>query len=165
MAFQSYISFKGKKQGQLKAASPKAGRTDKWTDVISFEMGSTVPVDTNSGEVKGFRQHEPLKVTMERGPASPQLLQGHWTNEVFDEVVLEMVNRTATGGKEQVTERVTLKDAVIVGIRRFTNDHAKEKVENDVDQLEEISFRFRQITVEAPLSSTSASDDWNTPGS
>ncbi len=164
MAFQGYISFKGKKQGQLKAGSPKTGRSDKWSDVIAFEMGSSVPVDTNSGEVKGFRQHEPLKITMERGPASPQLLQAHWMNEVFDQVVLEMVNRTATGAKEQVTERILLTDAVIVNVRRYTNDHAKEKVENDVDQLEEISFRFRQITVEAPLASTSASDDWNAPG-
>jgi type VI secretion system secreted protein Hcp len=165
MSFQSYVSFKAKKQGQLKGSSPKTGRSDKWTEVISFEMGSSVPVDTNSGDVKGFRQHEPLRITMEHGAASPQILQAHWTNEVFDQVILEIVNRTATGAKEQVTERITLADAVIVAVRRYTNDHAKEKVENDVDQLEDISFRFRQITVEAPLASTSASDDWNTPGS
>lgn len=164
MAFQGYISFKGKKQGQLKAGSPKAGRNDKFTDVIAFDMGSSVPVDTNTGEVKGFRQHKPFVVTVERGPASPQLLQAHWTNEVFDEVVMEMVNRTATGAKEQVIERITLKDAVLVSVHRFTSGHTKEQTETDTDQLEELGFRFRQITVEAPLASTSASDDWNDPG-
>jgi type VI secretion system Hcp family effector len=164
MSYQAYISFKAKKQGQLKAGSPKAGRSDKFTDVIAFDMKSTVKVDTNTGGVQGFRQHDPLTVTMERGPASPQLLQAHWTNEVFDEVILEMVNRTATGAKEQVTERITLKDAVIVAIHRYTAGHSKEASQIDTDQLEEVSFRFRMITVEAPLSSTSASDDWYSPG-
>ena len=83
---------------------------------------------------------------------------------MLKEVVIEHVNRTRDGAKEQVKERITLADAVIVSIDRYSASHAKEKLEHDVDNLEDIEFRFRQITVENPLSSTSASDDWNTPG-
>ena len=101
---------------------------------------------------------------MEANAASPQLLQALWTSEVIKEVVIEHVNRTRDGAKEQVKERITLTDAVIVAIDRYSAAHAKEKLEHDVDNLEDISFRFRQILVEAPLASTSASDDWNTPG-
>ena len=65
------------------------------------------------------------------------------------------------GGKEQVKERITLKDAVIVNVSRYSSSHAKEKTEHDVDNLEDVSFRFREITVENPLSSTSVTDNWN----
>jgi len=163
MAYESYIKIKGEKQGQLKGSCPKANRTD-FIDVISFRMGGMVPVDSNNWKPKGSRQHAPVIVTLEANAASPQLLQALWTSEVLKEVVIEHVNRTRDGAKEQVKERITLTDAVVVSIDRYSSAHAKEKLEHDVDNLEDISFRFRQILVEAPLASTSASDDWNTPG-
>jgi type VI secretion system secreted protein Hcp len=163
MAYESYIKIKGSKQGQLKGSSPKAKRAD-FLDVLSFKMGGDVPVDANNWKPKGSRQHRPLVVTVEACAASPQLLQALWTSEVLSEVVLEQVNRTSAGDKEQVKERITLTDAIIVSISRYSSAHAKEKLAHDVDHLEDIEFRFRQIMVENPLASTSATDDWNTPG-
>ena len=165
MSFQCYIAIKGKQQGQFKPESKKSGRTDKFMEFIDFKMGSTVPVDANSGEPKGFRQHRPLTVTKERGAASPQILQAHWRNELLPEVVLEIVGRSEDGAKEVVQERITLKDAIVVSVDRFSHASAKATVESDVDYLEQVSFRYRHIMVENPAAGTSTSDDWNEPGS
>jgi len=163
MAYESYIKIKGSKQGQFKGSSPKAKRND-FLDVISFKMGAIVPVDANNWRPQGVRQHSPVIVTVEACAASPQLLQALWTSEVLSEVIIEHVNRKPDGSGEQVKERITLADAIIVSIDRYSSAHAKETSKHDVDNLEDIHFRFRQITVENPLSSTSATDDWNTPG-
>jgi type VI secretion system secreted protein Hcp len=164
MSFQCYISVKGKKQGQFKAETKKTGRSDKFMEFIEFKMGSSVPVDANSGQAKGFRQHKPLVVTKERDAASPELLQAHWKNEILDEVVLEIVGRSDDGMKEEIQERITLKDAIIVSIDRYSHKSAKTVVESDTDYLEDIAFRYRQIMVENPAAGTSTSDDWNEPG-
>ncbi|MCL2725577.1 MAG: type VI secretion system tube protein Hcp [Polyangiaceae bacterium] len=164
MSFQCYVSIKGKTQQQFKAETKKTGRSDKWMEFIEFEMGSSVPVDANSGEPKGFRQHKPLVVTKERGAASPQILQAHWKNEILTEVVLEIVGRSDDGAKEIVQERITLKDAIIVSVNRYSHKSAKDVKESDMDYLEDIAFRYRQIMVENPAAGTSTSDDWNEPG-
>jgi len=165
MSFQCYMSIKAKQQGQFKGESKKTGRSDKFMEFTEFKMGSSVPVDVNSGEPKGFRQHKPLIVTKERGAASPQILQAHWRNELLPEVVLEIVGRSDDGVKEIIQERITLKDAVIVGVDRYSHSSAKANVDSDVDYLEDIAFRYRQIMVENPAAGTSTSDDWNEPGS
>lgn len=164
MSFQCYIAIKGKQQAQFKAETKKSGRSDKFMEFTEFKMGSSVPVDANSGEPKGFRQHKPLIVTKERGAASPQILQAHWRNEVLPEVVLEIVGRSEDGAKEVVQERITLTDAIIVGVDRYSHASAKAAVDADVDYLEDVSFRYRQIMVENPAAGTSTSDDWHEPG-
>jgi type VI secretion system secreted protein Hcp len=165
MSFQCYIAIKGTKQGQFKSETKKSGRSEKFMEFLAFKMGSTVPVDANSGETKGFRQHKPLVVTKERGASSPQILQAHWTNEVLPEVILEIVGRSADGAKEIVQERITLSDAVIVSVDRYSHLSAKAAVDADVDYLEDVAFRYRQIMVENPAAGTSTSDDWHQPGS
>jgi len=162
MAFHSYISFKANKQGQLKSESLKGSRKDKWCEVESFEMRSAVPVDSKSGLPKGARTHFPFRVIKERGASSPQLLQAHWTSEVFSEVILESVGRPDSGAGEVVIERITLTNAIISEIRRFAELGSGEHAEHDTDQLEEISFVFQAIKVENLPASTSTSDDWTT---
>ncbi len=165
MSFQCYISIKGKQQGQFKSETKKTGRSDKYMEFIAFKMGSSVPVDANSGAAAGFRQHKPLVVTKERGAASPQILQAHWRNEVLPEIIIEIVGRSEDGAKEVVQERITLKDAIVVSVDRYSESHAKATVASDVDYLEDIAFRYRSIMVENPAAGTSTSDDWNEPGS
>jgi type VI secretion system secreted protein Hcp len=161
MAFTCYVSFKGAKQGQLKPESKKSKRTDKWSEGLFFETSSEVPFDPKSGRPKGSRTHHPLTITKEIGASSPQLLSAHWSNELFPEVVIEIVGRPDTGAGEVVTERITLTDALIVKVRRYTPTITTEHTQHDTDQLEEISFTFRMIQVENLAASTSVSDDVN----
>lgn len=163
MSFQFYVTVKGKTQGQFKSESKKEARKDKWLEGVGIKMGSQVPADPNTGEVKGHRQHRPLTITKEWGASSPQFLQAHWTNEVLDEVIIEVVGRDEGGKKEKVMERITLNDAVVVDVDRYSDKSAKDAVEHDTHHLESISFRYRKILVENIDAGTSTSDDWNAP--
>ena len=163
MSFQYYVSIKGKTQGQFKGESKKEKRKDKWMECMGFRMGSSIAVDSNSGQAKGFRQHKPLFITKEHGAASPQILQAHWTNEVLDEVVIEIVGRSDDGKKETVKERITLNDAVITEVDRYSELSAKDSVKHDVDHIDAVGFRYRKLLVENPEAGTSTSDDWNQP--
>jgi type VI secretion system secreted protein Hcp len=128
MSFRHYASFKGKTQGTLKGESTKSDRRDKWTELIAFEMGSETPVDANTGRPKGHRTHQPITITKENGAASPQLLDAHWKDEVFDEIVIEIVGKPSAGAGETVVQRVTLTNAVISRFRRyFSNSDGKPR--------------------------------------
>jgi type VI secretion system Hcp family effector len=159
MAFHSYASFKGKKQGQLKAESLKAKRNDKWSELHCIEMGSEVPVDPKSGRPKAARTQGPLTITKSIGGASPQLLDAHWKAELFDEVVIEIVGRPDTGAGEVVVERITLTNALISKVHRYAPRLSVEQAEHDTDLLEEYSFTFGKILVENLAASTSTTDD------
>ena len=161
MSFHSYASFKGKKQGQLKAESLKAKRNDKWCELVAVEMGSEVPVDPKSGRPKAARTPGPVIVTKSIGGASPQLLDAHWKAELFDEVVIEIVGRPPTGTGEVVTERITLSSAVISKVHRYMPQLSTEHKEHDTDLLEDYSFSFGKILVENIAGSTSTTDDVN----
>ena len=127
-------------------------------------MGSSVPVDANSGEPKGFRQHKPLVVTKERGAASPQILQAHWRNRVLPEVVLEIVGRSEDGAKRSSKS----------ALRSRTH---RRRCRPLLALLSESHRRLRRglprghrvplpsDMVENPAAGTSTSDDWNEPGS
>jgi type VI secretion system Hcp family effector len=103
----------------LKGESTKSDRRDKWTELISFTIGSELPVDDQTGRPKGHRTHRPLTITKETGSASPQLLNAHWNDEVFDEIVIEIVGRPSAGAGETVVQRVTLTNAAISRYRRY----------------------------------------------
>ena len=116
MSFQTYVSLKGTKQGQIKGESKTPKRSSKWTDVVAVSHDIIAPYDPQSGSPKGPRTHKPVTITKEFGGASPQLLDAHWKNEVFSEVVIEVVEPTPSG-IERVVKRITLTDAVIASVK------------------------------------------------
>jgi type VI secretion system Hcp family effector len=120
MSFHSYASFKGKTQGAFKGESTKAGRRDKWTELVDFKMGAESPVDQNTGRPKGARTHQPFTITKETGVASPQLLNAHWASEVFDEIVIEIEGRPSKGSGEVVVQRITLTNATISRYKTYS---------------------------------------------
>src|SRR5580704_2426995 len=76
-AFDTYISFKGVKQGQFKAAANgKGGReTQGWFKIESFDLQGEVPVDASqAGAGSGKRTHKPINIVREVDVASPLLL-------------------------------------------------------------------------------------------
>lgn len=127
-AFHTYASFKGKKQGQFKGESTKTGRAkDGWFELISFEMGSEVPVDSKTGKPKGARQHSPIVITKEVDEASPKLLNAHFANETFETVIIQTVD-----DQNKVSKTTTLKNALISEIKKNGN-------------RESISFSYEEI--------------------
>jgi type VI protein secretion system component Hcp len=66
------------------------------------------------------------------------------------------------GGGEVVVERITLTNAVISKVHRYTPHLGSEFNVHDTDEMEEIQFAFQKITFSNVAGSTSTSDDWTT---
>jgi type VI secretion system Hcp family effector len=129
-SFVGYVSFRGSKQGQIKGESKgKGGREDKgFFQIQSFDMAGEVPVDASKpGAAQGKRTHKPFSITKETDGASPQLLQAHYTNEVFDNVVIQTLD-----DNNKVSRTITLTNAVISDLRKSGT-------------IEAISFTYEKI--------------------
>jgi len=166
MAFQIFIAIKGAKQGQFKAEAI-GDRKDKWMPVTAFTMGVVTPFDAATGHASGRHQPRPLTITKAWGAASPQGLAANANNEVLNEVAIEFT-KTGTDGKDAVYQTVTLTDAALMQIERFTGEtqaaaDAAGKPRpgaTEMTELERWSFTFRQITVVDKDANTMFMDSW-----
>ena len=93
--------------------------------------------------------------------ASPLLMNAHWSQEVLATVVINLVGRTSSGSGEVVVARITLTNAQISKINRYTPRLGASGNMHNTDELEEVQFVFQKISFTNVAGSTSASDDWN----
>jgi type VI secretion system Hcp family effector len=107
------------------------------------------------------RQHSPITIVREVDSASPLLWQGLCTNEALRALDISLVQRPSSGSGEVVVERITLTNAVISKVHRYTPSLSEDSVERNTDELEEIQLVFQKIAYTNVEGSTSASDDWN----
>jgi type VI secretion system secreted protein Hcp len=163
MAFQAYMSVKGKKQGQFKGEATQSNRKDMWMPVLSFQMGVLSPRDAATGQPSGKRQYKPVTIIKEWGAASPQGLAACATNEDLSDVVIEFSKANPTGA-EYVYQTVHLTDAIIVEVERFTRAQDGTLLlapgRADTLELESWSFTFRKIELDDKDGMTSFLDDW-----
>ena len=166
MAFPAFFSVKGSKQGQFKGEALLAKRKGKWMTVLSFTMDLESPHDAATGQATGRRQWKPIKVLKEWGAASPQGLAACATNEVLTEVVFEFT-KTNPNGEDYVYERITLTEAMITSVVRYTGypetaSGASNRSPSWADalELEQWSMTFRKIEVTGLDADTTFSDDW-----
>jgi type VI secretion system Hcp family effector len=129
-AFHSYVSFKGKSQGQFKGNSTKGRAKDGWFEITGFEMSSEVPVDAKSRTNPGPRPHPPVTVHKQLDEASPLLLNAHINNETFETVIIQTLD-----DQNKVSKTTTLKNALISEIKKDGT-------------LESISFTYEQMTIQ-----------------
>jgi type VI secretion system secreted protein Hcp len=128
--------------------------------------------DVASGQLTGRRQHSPLLVIKKTDSSSPPLFQLASANSVLPSITItilwatgltggKIVGRPASGGGETVVARVSLTNASISSIHRYTPSLVGHKSSpHDTNELEEIEFVFQKITFTNLMGSTSASDDW-----
>ena len=165
MAFPAFFSVKGTKQGQFKGEAKEAGRADRWIAVRYFAMELESPRDAASGLPTGKRQWKPIKVVKEWGAASPQGLTACATNELLSEVVFEFM-RTDASGVEYVYQTLTLTEATIADVVRFTGGPealmpgGKRASFEESEELEAWSFTFRKIQLADKDGATAFADDW-----
>ena len=119
MAFESYMTFKGTKQGAIKGTSTK-GKHTGGVVIQSFSFGVESPYDGHSGLPSGKRQHKPVVITREVDESSPLLHQALVTNEVFTSASLSFA-RPSSGGKPPVFSTIELTNATISEIGHAQN--------------------------------------------
>lgn len=164
MAYEFYVTIEGKKQGAFKGESVRAAHAAKIAG-LSYEHEIVSPRDIASGQASGKRQHYPIKITKEWGPASPQLMVALTTNEALPKVLFEFY-KTTPEGVEEVYYKITLTNATISRIKYVTGagesaGTAKTQASYDTHELEEVSFTYQKIEVENTGGQTMAVDDWH----
>jgi len=163
MAYEFYVSVEGTKQGKFKGESIREAHKEKLAG-LSYSHEITSPRDVATGQASGKRQHGPVTITKEWGPATPQIFQALVTNEVLKSVLFEFIH-TTPDGLEEVYHTVKLTNATVAKVRQVTGTgesaaSAKTTATFDTHELEEVSFTYQAIEVENLPGQTSASDDW-----
>ena len=161
MAYHAYISLNGGK------SNSKGGPVHRMSygplSITPHNLGSALfQVKTQHDAGGGKRQHSPITIVREVDSASPLLWQGLCTNEALRAVDISLVQRPSSGSGEVVVERITLTNAVISKVHRYTPHLGSEFNVHDTDEMEEIQFAFQKITFSNVAGSTSTSDDWTT---
>ena len=167
-AYIARVSIQGAKQGWFRGEGPGKAGTPPTMPLLNFRYELAMPRDPASGLPTGMRQHKPVVITREWGPATPQILQALLTNEVLTSVTVEFV-KTNANGQEYVYHTVKLTNARIASLKHYTKaarqaegQPAKHDSAYDRLELEDVSFTFEKIEIDNKDGKTSAGDDWET---
>ena len=148
-----YVKITGRTHGDFPGDSTAHGHQG-WLVGTGFDYQLTVPRDVATGQASGKRQHGPVTLTLPWAAASPLLFQAAVSNETLTKVVFEFP-AVGRDGTELVAQRVTLTDAHMTAYHRSADER---RVPPEFDQ---ISFTFRQITIEDLGGRTTGQDDWS----
>jgi type VI secretion system secreted protein Hcp len=121
--------------------------------------------DAGSGSLVGRRKHSPLTIVREVDSASPLLWQALCTNEALKSVDISLVGRPPSGSGEEVVSRITLTNATISKVNRYTPltpppRHGGHPQQINTNELERFDFTFQKIVYSDIRHSKSTSDDW-----
>jgi type VI secretion system secreted protein Hcp len=163
MAYEFYVTVTGQKQGAFKGESPREAHAAKISG-LSYDHSIVSPRDIATGQPSGKRQHGPITITKEWGPASPMLFSALVSNELLTSVLFEFY-KTTPEGVEEVYYTVTLTNATVSQVHYTTGtgesaSSAKTQSSYDTHELEEVSFTYQKIEIESKTGQTMASDDW-----
>jgi type VI secretion system secreted protein Hcp len=127
---------------------------------INFKIQSISPRDAASGLATGKRQHEPLTITKEYNPATPNLLSAGWTNEVISNITLNFWGTNAQGKPESNHYTITLTNAQVTSYKRYNPVGSVSHASSHSNELEEFQLTFQKIEISFVQFKKSSSDDW-----
>jgi type VI secretion system secreted protein Hcp len=137
MAFEGYVSFKGKNQGQFKGSSTKKpGHPHGSILIQDFSYATTTPVDVHSGQSTGRRQHKPVVITREVDSASPVLLQACLNHTAFESAEL-FLPKASSGGGAVPFYKIELVNGTItrIGFASSKGGKRREAITIDYEQI------------------------------
>ena len=166
MPIPAYLKITGATQGEISkgALSQESVGTFAQSShedeilVQETHLHVTKPVDSQSGQVTGVRQHKPVVFTKIMDRTSPLLWQALCSGEQLD---IELVYfRTSQGGKQEKYFTVKWSEALLVDGKAYyplaiSPDNAA------IPHLEDWSFSYKKIEWTHDIAGTSGADSWN----
>ena len=160
MALNAYLSVQGSTQGQFMGGHAHGSRKNQ-IPILGFDFGVEAPRDASTGMATGKRQHKPLTIIVESGPAAAQFLHAASTNEVLHDISIEFV-------KDGTPVVISLNEASIGSIRPVTFSTAGEvKHAQRITLLPEdteFDFTYQKIEWTWTDGNKTAQDDWEARG-
>lgn len=128
------VSVTGQKQGSFGRAIP----------VIAVSHEIVSPRDAASGLPTGKRQHKPISVTVQFGPATPKFVNALVTNENLTSVLIGL-----------------LRNGKLAATIKLTNASVSHFVQTD--QNVQFEMTYQKITWTWVAGGITAEDDWEAP--
>jgi type VI secretion system Hcp family effector len=161
MPYRFYMKVTGQVQGPFTAETPGAG--EGRSRCYRFHFKGSAHNDPTRARGGTARAHEPIKVIKPWGAASPQFMSAFWTNEVLDTVQLLFVHADGKGSPEAPYQEIELKAATIASIELLAGDGLAVP-EEEPAELEEIAFRYEEMSIKNVPGKTAAKYDWKHQG-
>jgi type VI secretion system secreted protein Hcp len=159
MAMTSYITIKGKNQGDIQGDCTQQGRENT---ILCYHMDHHVeiPKDTHTGLPTGQRIHHPFKVMTHMGKQTPKIFQACCSGEHMD-VQLDMY-RINDKGQEEKYFTIKLQNAIVVDSREWYPATFLEE-NKPYRHMQEIKFTYEKIIWTDNVNGIEAEDDWRKP--
>ena len=157
MARSGYLKIEGESAGTVAGSVKQKGHED-WIEVIALEHNVIVPVDNQSGQIYGRRQHKPFIITKALDKATPLLFQIMGRGENIKTAVLDFMKVSAKGG-EEILFTYTLEDAKIIQIESIMANVKDPQLDN-LPNMEKIYLAYRKISWKFADGNLESSDDW-----
>jgi len=166
MPIPAYIKITGATQGDITKGALSSDSVGTFAQkshedeilVQEIHLHVTKPVDSQSGQVTGVRQHKPVVFTKIMDRTSPLLWQALCSGEQLT-VELAYFRTAPRGGVEQYFT-VKWEEALLVDGKAYY-PLAISPANAAIPHLEDWSFSYKKIEWTHSIAGTSGADDWN----
>jgi len=168
MPVPAWMSIEGEVQGNISSGAgenksignlAKSGHEDEIL-VWKWNSGVTQPTDLASGGPSGTRVHDAVKITKMFDKSSPLLYKALCTGEKLTKVEVKFYR--VEGASETHYFSITLEEAIVTEVKAWMPNF-QDKSQAYLQQMEDVSFRYKKILWENISTSTSTEDDWAAP--
>jgi len=156
------VNVEGGKQGKFHADSAAKSLESHQFAAVQLDFAIRASIDAASGQRSGKHAHEPVVLTKELGPSTPQFRNALVNNESLTSVVFDFYGTEGHGGgKEELGFTIKLTNASVASaeLQKLNNKHADLM---KIPDCERIAFTFEKIEW-SWKNGASASDDWQEP--
>ncbi len=158
MARSGYAKIIGEKTSDIKGSVKQKGHED-WIEVISMDHTILTPVDKQTGQVFGRRQHQPLVLVKPTDKATPLIYKVMCSGENLSKVTIDFLKVDKTG-VEVNHYSIELEEAKVIQVRTLLPDTKTEELTNR-PMTEEVSLSYRKVTWIYHDGGIMHSDDWH----
>lgn len=113
---------------------------------VGYGSRFSTPIDANTQQTSGQRQHAPLRISREPGRASPRLFASWVSNEVLPAVMVEFWVMRKSTGTMTVYQTVKLTNARVVSMTRSA-EPSPELAPGQVKTIETIELAYQGIEI------------------
>ncbi len=156
------VNVEGGKQGKFHADSAAKSLESHQFAAVQLDFAIRASIDAASGQRSGKHAHEPVVLTKELGPSTPQFRNALVNNESLTSVVFDFYGTEGHGGgKEELGFTIKLTNASVASAE-LQKLNVKHPDLMKIPDFERIAFTYAKIEW-SWKDGASASEQWSAP--